>query len=345
MFGFIGCQKGNEIGQVFGLPHPFQRAFPHCQIDYFIPRIGVFQHGGFNQAGGDGVDLDAQRRELHREGADEARHAGLGGAVPRVAGDPDPGQDRGSGARVADEEAAPAVRGQGVGIPEAAVGLHPSNEYLFFIICCPVGAYYAEGFKPTKIYVEDRYVRAAAGGVGEAKTGGNYAASLKAFAEAKNKGCTQVLWLDALERKYVEEVGTSNIFFVINGELITPPLGGTILPGITRDTVASIALTGVDVISVGALTHSAEALDLSMKITKPGQRREREDPSQRVAAVKEALGERLVILGHHYQRDDVLALADYRGDSLKLARDAANCQDAKYIVFCGVHFIDRKSVV
>jgi branched-chain amino acid aminotransferase len=124
---------------------------------------------------------------------------------------------------------------------EAAVGLHPANEYLFFIICCPVGAYYAEGFKPTRIYVEDRYVRATAGGVGEAKTGGNYAASLKAFAEAKTKGCTQVLWLDAVEHKYVEEVGTSNIFFVINDELVTPPLGGTILPGITRDTVLQLA--------------------------------------------------------------------------------------------------------
>jgi branched-chain amino acid aminotransferase len=124
---------------------------------------------------------------------------------------------------------------------EAAVGLHPANEYLFFIICCPVGAYYAEGFKPTKIYVEDQYVRATAGGVGEAKTGGNYAASLKAFAEAKVKGYTQVLWLDAAEHKYVEEVGTSNIFFVLNGELVTPPLGGTILPGITRDTVLQVA--------------------------------------------------------------------------------------------------------
>jgi branched-chain amino acid aminotransferase len=124
---------------------------------------------------------------------------------------------------------------------EAAVGLHPANEYLFFIICCPVGAYYAEGFKPTKMFVEDRYVRATAGGVGEAKTGGNYAASLKAFADAKAKGCTQVLWLDAAERKYVEEVGTSNIFFVISGELVTPPLSGTILPGITRDTVLKLA--------------------------------------------------------------------------------------------------------
>jgi branched-chain amino acid aminotransferase len=124
---------------------------------------------------------------------------------------------------------------------EAAVGLHPANEYLFFIICCPVGAYYAEGFSPTRIAVEDRYVRAAAGGVGDVKTGGNYAASLKAFAEAKDKGCSQVLWLDAAEHSYVEEVGTSNIFFVISGELVTPPLGGTILPGITRDTVLTLA--------------------------------------------------------------------------------------------------------
>lgn len=124
---------------------------------------------------------------------------------------------------------------------EAAVGLHPANEYLFFIICSPVGAYYSEGFSPTRIHVEDRYVRAAAGGVGDVKTGGNYAASLKAYLEAKEKGCAQVLWLDAAERKYVEEVGTSNIFFVISGELVTPPLGGTILPGITRDTVLKLA--------------------------------------------------------------------------------------------------------
>ncbi|MCI5145539.1 MAG: branched chain amino acid aminotransferase, partial [Candidatus Electrothrix sp. AR3] len=114
-------------------------------------------------------------------------------------------------------------------------------EYLFFIICSPVGAYYSEGFNPTKIYVEDRYVRAVAGGVGEVKTGGNYAASIKAHTEAQRKGYTQVLWLDALEHKYVEEVGTSNIFFVINDELVTPPLSGTILPGITRDTVITLA--------------------------------------------------------------------------------------------------------
>jgi branched-chain amino acid aminotransferase len=124
---------------------------------------------------------------------------------------------------------------------EPALGLRPSNEYLFFILASPVGAYYPEGFNPVKIYVEDTYVRAVPGGVGEAKTAGNYAASVKALTEAQHKGFSQVLWLDALEHKYIEEVGTSNAFFVINDELITPPLGGTILPGITRDSVLQLA--------------------------------------------------------------------------------------------------------
>jgi branched-chain amino acid aminotransferase len=124
---------------------------------------------------------------------------------------------------------------------EPALGLRPAEEYLFFIISCPVGAYYAEGFAPTRIYVEDKYVRAVPGGVGNAKTAGNYAASVKAQVEAHDKGYTQVLWLDAVERRYVEEVGTSNIFFLINNELITPPLEGSILPGITRDSVLQLA--------------------------------------------------------------------------------------------------------
>ncbi len=124
---------------------------------------------------------------------------------------------------------------------EAALGLRPSDEYLFFIIKSPVGAYYSEGFNPTRIYVEETYVRAVPGGVGEAKTAGNYAASVKALTEAQHKGYTQVLWLDAIEHKYIEEVGTSNIFFVINDELVTPPLGGTILAGITRDSVLQLA--------------------------------------------------------------------------------------------------------
>ena len=124
---------------------------------------------------------------------------------------------------------------------EPALGLRPSEEYCFFILAGPVGAYYTEGFNPVKIYVEDKYVRAVPGGVGEAKTAGNYAASVKALTSAQQKGYSQVLWLDALEHKYIEEVGTSNVFFVIDDELITPPLAGTILPGITRDSVIQLA--------------------------------------------------------------------------------------------------------
>jgi branched-chain amino acid aminotransferase len=124
---------------------------------------------------------------------------------------------------------------------EPALGVRPADKYLFYIVLCPVGAYYPEGFSPTRIYVTDQYARAAQGGVGEAKTAGNYAASIFASTEATKLGYTQVLWLDARERKYVEEVGTSNIFFLINGELVTPPLGGTILPGITRDSVLHLA--------------------------------------------------------------------------------------------------------
>jgi branched-chain amino acid aminotransferase len=124
---------------------------------------------------------------------------------------------------------------------ERALGVHPSNEYLFFIILSPVGAYYAEGFSPTRIFVTEDYIRSAPGGIGASKAAANYAASLYASEIAKKMGYTQVLWLDAIERKYVEEVGTSNIFFVIDDELITPPLLGTILPGITRNSVLQLA--------------------------------------------------------------------------------------------------------
>ena len=125
---------------------------------------------------------------------------------------------------------------------EPHLGVRPSREYLFFIILCPVGAYYKEGLNPVKIYVEDRYVRAAVGGTGEAKTAGNYAASLLAAEEAKAKGFTQVLWLDASERKYVEEVGTMNMFFVIDNKVITAPLRGSVLSGITRDSVIQLVM-------------------------------------------------------------------------------------------------------
>ena len=123
---------------------------------------------------------------------------------------------------------------------EAALGVQISKEYLFFVIMGPVGAYYPEGFNPTKIYVETKYARAVSGGTGSAKTSGNYAGSLLAFKEAHDAGYTQVLWLDACDRQTVEEVSTSNMFFVIGDEVITAPLAGTILPGVTRDSVLSL---------------------------------------------------------------------------------------------------------
>lgn len=124
---------------------------------------------------------------------------------------------------------------------ESALGVHPANEYLFFIVVGPVGAYYPQGFSPTKMYVSEEYVRAVRGGIGHVKAAGNYAASLYASRIATNMGYTQVLWLDSAEKKYVEEVGTSNIFFLIGDELITPPLSGSILPGVTRKSVITLA--------------------------------------------------------------------------------------------------------
>ncbi len=115
------------------------------------------------------------------------------------------------------------------------LGVKPAENYLFIIILSPVGAYYPEGLNPVKIYVEDDYVRAVRGGIGFAKTPGNYAASIRAQEKAYELKYTQVLWLDGVERKYIEEVGTMNVFFVIDGEIITPALNGSILAGVTRD--------------------------------------------------------------------------------------------------------------
>lgn len=120
------------------------------------------------------------------------------------------------------------------------LGVRASFTYRFFIILSPVGAYYAEGFNPVKIMVTKDHVRAVRGGVGDTKTPGNYAASLFAGEAAHKAGYTQVLWLDGVEQKYVEEVGAMNIFFVIDDELITPMLSGSILPGITRDSVLEL---------------------------------------------------------------------------------------------------------
>ncbi|MFZ5590404.1 MAG: branched-chain amino acid aminotransferase [Bacillota bacterium] len=120
------------------------------------------------------------------------------------------------------------------------LGVRPSFTYKFMIILSPVGAYYPEGFNAVKIMVTDQYVRAVRGGLGHVKTPGNYAASLKAAEEAKKQKYTQVLWLDGVELKYIEEVGTMNIFFVIDGEVVTPPLEGSILGGMTRDSVLTV---------------------------------------------------------------------------------------------------------
>ncbi len=123
---------------------------------------------------------------------------------------------------------------------EPFLGVRPSNQYKLIIMLSPVGAYYPEGFKPVKILVQDEYVRAVRKGLGECKTPANYAASLLAAEEAHKKGFTQVLWLDGVEQKYIEEVGTMNIFIRFKDEVVTPKLNGSILPGVTRDSVIQI---------------------------------------------------------------------------------------------------------
>jgi branched-chain amino acid aminotransferase len=120
------------------------------------------------------------------------------------------------------------------------LGVRPSDTYLFIIVLSPVGAYYPEGLNPVKIWIEDEYVRAVKGGIGEAKTGGNYVASMKSQVKAHDEGYSQVLWLDGVHRKYIEEVGAMNIFFKINGTVVTPQLNGSILPGVTRDSVIAL---------------------------------------------------------------------------------------------------------
>ncbi len=126
---------------------------------------------------------------------------------------------------------------------EPVLGVKPSDHYYFYVILSPVGAYYAAGFNPVNILVEDFYVRAVPGGTGEAKTGGNYASSLKAGLEAKKKGYDQVLWLDGRERRYIEEVGAMNMFFAYDTHIVTAPLTGSILSGVTRDSVLKLAPT------------------------------------------------------------------------------------------------------
>ena len=128
------------------------------------------------------------------------------------------------------------------------LGVAPSKTYMFMIILAPSGAYYESGLAPVGIWIEDEYVRAVRGGMGFAKTGGNYAASLIGQVKAHNDDYSQVLWLDGVERKYIEEVGSMNIFFKIDGKVVTPMLNGSILPGITRDSTITLCKSwGYDV--------------------------------------------------------------------------------------------------
>ena len=115
-----------------------------------------------------------------------------------------------------------------------SLGVHAAHNYIFCIICCPVGAYYAEGINPVRIYVENDDVRAVKGGTGYTKCGGNYAASIRAGERAEEQGYAQVLWLDGVHRKYIEEVGSMNVLFKLDGKVVTPELTGSVLPGITR---------------------------------------------------------------------------------------------------------------
>jgi branched-chain amino acid aminotransferase len=125
---------------------------------------------------------------------------------------------------------------------EVFLGVRPAMEYLYLVIASPAGAYFSGGVKPVTVWVTPDYTRAAPGGTGAAKCGGNYAAGLSAQAEAIEHGCDQVVYLDAVERKYVDELGGMNIVFVLDdGSLVTPPLTGTILPGITRDSILKLA--------------------------------------------------------------------------------------------------------
>jgi branched-chain amino acid aminotransferase group II len=128
---------------------------------------------------------------------------------------------------------------------EVGLGVRPSNEYLFLVIASPAGSYFPGGVQPVSVWLSEEYVRAAPGGTGEAKCAGNYAASLVAQAEAAQQGCDQVVWLDAIERRYIEEMGGMNLYFVRgtgrDAKIVTPSLTGALLPGITRDSLLTLA--------------------------------------------------------------------------------------------------------
>ncbi len=149
---------------------------------------------------------------------------------------------------------------------DVGLGVKAAKSYYFIIICSPSGAYYKEGIKPVRIYVEDEYIRAAPGLTGAYKCGGNYAASIKAGEKASDNGYAQALWLDGVEKKYVEEVGSMNIFFKIKGKIYTAPCAGTVLPGVTRASCIELCKNwGYDVI------ENKIAIDDLMNAAKSGE--------------------------------------------------------------------------
>ncbi|MCL2675515.1 MAG: branched-chain amino acid aminotransferase [Firmicutes bacterium] len=153
---------------------------------------------------------------------------------------------------------------------EPALGVRAADRYLLYCILSPVGAYYSGGLKPVRLYVEQKYVRAAVGGTGGHKVIGNYAASLKAGENAKKLGYDQVMWLDAFKHRYVEEVGAMNIFFICGGKALTPALSGSILPGITRRSIIQLLRdmgieveeTAVDIVKMAAAAKSGELTEV-----------------------------------------------------------------------------------
>jgi len=176
------------------------------------------------------------------------------------------------------------------------LGVRPGDEYMFIIILSPSGAYYSSGINPVSICVEDNYVRAVNGGMGHTKTGGNYAASLAGQEKAHSVGCAQTLWLDGVERKYIEEVGSMNIFFVIDGEVITPALSGSILPGITRKSV-------IELCKSFGLTVTERRIAIDEVVTAHNEGRLNEIFGTGTAAVISPVGE-IIVSGQKYTVND-----------------------------------------
>ena len=165
---------------------------------------------------------------------------------------------------------------------EASLGVKPSSSYTFYVIASPVGAYFRGGVKPVSVWISEDYVRAAPGGTGDAKFAGNYAASLLAQAQAEQKGCDQVVWLDAIERTYIEEMGGMNLMFVYGSEasdtgvtIVTPSLSGSLLPGITRDSILQVARTSA------TAPRSVASLSISGATVSPPARSPRRSPAAR----------------------------------------------------------------